>query len=89
MQDYTVLLPWLFASVLYFEYGRLWLRIITLTDPTSYSGIFTNFVNGDGSPDEVWSARVVAASVIVGWPAFMIYGRVNGWKLDRKEARGE
>ena len=89
MQDIYFLLPWFIVAVFYFEYGRLWLRIVTLTDPTNFSGSFVGFVKGDGTPAEVWSARVVATSVILGWPVFAIYGRINGWIMDKREARGE
>jgi hypothetical protein len=77
MHDFMTAFPWLIASMFYIEVGTLWLRLIMVTDTTEHSRALLGDIAGRNGPRAAFAATFVALSVIVGWPAFMIYGWID------------
>jgi hypothetical protein len=77
MDHLTLYLPWAIAAALYIEHGWTWLRLVMVTDTSTRSAALLEDMSGKNGSAAAAAAKLVALCVIVGWPAFMVYGWIS------------
>lgn len=74
MDHLALYLPWAIAAILHVEHGRMWLRLVMITDASRDSADLLSAMSGQVGFAAAASARLVVFSAIIGWPAYMAYG---------------
>ena len=77
MQNFMTVLPWAIVAALYIEQGWTRLRLVMVTDTSDRSRTMLDDMSGKNGGGAAAAAKLVALSVIIGWPAFMAYGWMN------------